>query len=339
MSDNKQIRLTSSEISQLWTQYMNDTASVCMLTYFLNKAEDQEIKTVIESALNISLTHIDVIKSIFKEEKFKVPHGFTVEEDVDLEAPRLYADSYVLHYIHQMAKIGLTSYAVSLSYSVRSDITEFYQQCLDESQNLYEQSKDLLLNKGIFIRSPYIDDMESIEYVQKQGFLWDVFGEKRSLTALEITNLYANIQRNALGTATLIGFSQVAQTKEVTDYFVRGLEIAKKHIKLFSEKLKDDDLPTPMSWDSEVTHSTTYTFSERLMMFYTTALISLSVGYYGMSVSTSPRVDIGIMYNRLAVEIQLYSEDGANIMIKNGWLEQPPMASNRKNLADKNKEK
>ena len=42
------------------------------------------------------------------------------------------------------------------------------------------------------------------------------------------------------------------------------------------------------------------------------------------------------MYNRLMVEIQLYSEDGSNIMINNKWLEQPPIASDRDKLAKAN---
>ena len=42
------------------------------------------------------------------------------------------------------------------------------------------------------------------------------------------------------------------------------------------------------------------------------------------------------MYNRLSLEIQKLSEDGADIMIKNQWLEQPPMAPNRKDLAKDN---
>lgn len=72
------------------------------------------------------------------------------------------------------------------------------------------------------------------------------------------------------------------------------------------------------------------------MMFYTTSLISLSVVYYGFSVAFSPRIDIGILYNRVILEIQKYAEDGANIMIKNRWMEQPPMAPDRKELAKKN---
>ncbi|MFC3015041.1 DUF3231 family protein [Virgibacillus litoralis] len=336
LEQEKQIRLTSTEIAQLWAQYMNDSASICMLTYFLEKAEDAEIKPVIAHALELSQAHIQKLTTIFTEEKNKVPHGFKVEEDVDLTAPRLYSDSYVLNYIHQMAMMGLTTYAASLSASVRIDITDYYTECLSETTELYKMSKDLLLSKGLYIRSPYLPNIEQVDFVKKQGFLWDILTDKRPLIAAEIANLYANLQRNALGSSTLTGFSQVAQEKDVKQFFIRGIEIAKKHSKLFGTKLEESNLPISTSWASEITNSTTHTFSDKIMMFYTTALISLSVGFYGTSIAQSPRVDIGVMYNRLSLEIQLYSEDGANIMIKNKWLEQPPMASDRDELAKKN---
>lgn len=133
----------------------------------------------------------------------------------------------------------------------------------------------------------------------------------------------------------MAGFSQVAKDKDVRQFLQRGIDIAKKHVKIFGGKLEDSNLPVPMSWDSDISTSTTYTFSDKLMMFYTSALIALSVNYYGTAIAESPRVDLGVMYNRLSMEIQLYAEDGANLMIKNKWIEQPPMAPDRKDLAEK----
>lgn len=86
--------------------------------------------------------------------------------------------------------------------------------------------------------------------------------------------------------------------------------------------MREDDLPVPMLFDTEVTDSTTYTFSDKLMMFYTTTLIDLSLGYYGASIGGSPRRDLGVQYGRLSLKILKYAEDGANIMIKNGWLKE-----------------
>lgn len=333
----RQIRLTSAEMSQLWSQYMNDSASICMLTYFLEKAEDTEIKPIIAHALELSQAHIQKVTAILTEERNVVPHGFKLDEDVDLTAPRLYPDSYVLNYILQMAQIGLTTYSASVSYSARLDITAHYKECLSETMELYEMAKDLLLQKGLYQRPPYLSNLEHVEYVKKKRrFVWDLFGEKRPLTALEIANLNANIQRNALGEATLIGFSQVVKSNDVTQFFIKGIEISKSHIKSFGQKLESNNLPVPMV-RGDITESTDYTFSDKIMMYYTTQLIGLSVGYYGTSIAQSPRADLVTMYNKLTLEIQKYSEDGAGIMIKNKWMEEPPMASDRDELAKKNK--
>jgi hypothetical protein len=327
-----QIRLTAGELGQLWIQYLNDSASICILSFFLDKAEDEEIKPLIQFALELSQSHIQKISAILTEEKNVVPYGFNIEEDVNLSAPRLYSDSFVLNFLNQMSKIGLTSYAGSVSASVRNDIRDYYMECLTETMQLYKKSTDLLLSKGLFIRSPSLPNLEKVEFVKKQWFMLDVFGERRPLTASEVENLFANLQRNALGVSTLTGFSQVAQNKNVKQFFLKGLEIGNKHIKLFRSKLEESKLPAPMGWDSEITSSTEFTFSDKLMMFFTSGLINLSIGYYGTAISQSPRADISAMYNRLSLEIQLYAEDGANIMIKNEWMEQPPMALDRDEL-------
>lgn len=67
----------------------------------------------------------------------------------------------------------------SLSQAVRSDCTAFYKECLSETMELYEISKDLLLSKGLYIRDPYLPNIEQINFVEKQGFLWDISGKKR----------------------------------------------------------------------------------------------------------------------------------------------------------------
>jgi hypothetical protein len=336
MENGSQVKLTAAEYAQLWAQYLNDSGSICMLSFLLAKSEDAALKPVIEYALKLSQSHIQKLTAFFKEEKYKIPYGFKVDEDVKISAPKLYSDSFVLNYIYQMAKVGLTTYSASVASSVRADITAYYIECLTETMQLYKISKDLMLLKGLLTKPPSIPNKDEIEFVETQGFILDVFGEKRPLIVAEIGNLYANIERNTIGVATLAGFSQVAQDKKVKHFFVKGIEIAKKHAKLFGAKLEESNLPIPMTLAAEVSESTEYTFSDKLMMFFTSGLIGLSVGYYGTAVAQSPRMDLSVMYNRLSLEIQLYSEDGSNIMINNRWLEEPPMAPDRKGLTNKN---
>ncbi|WP_409299321.1 DUF3231 family protein [Peribacillus sp. SCS-26] len=130
-------------------------------------------------------------------------------------------------------------------------------------------------------------------------------------------HLYLNFQRNNLGEAALLGFAQVARSKEIKAYFQGGVEISRKHKEIFRDSLQEGGMPVPESWGQEPEQSTEFTFSDKLTLFFTTALTALSIGFYSQSSAMSPRLDLGIDYARLLAEVSLYAEDGANIMIKN----------------------
>jgi hypothetical protein len=81
--------LTSTEIAALWTQYMNETMSICFSKYALETIEDPDIKKIYETALHLSERHVLTIKDFFTKEQFPIPYGFT-EQDVNVKAPRLF---------------------------------------------------------------------------------------------------------------------------------------------------------------------------------------------------------------------------------------------------------
>jgi hypothetical protein len=109
METKHNIRLTSAEISNLWATYVNNTMSRCVFSYFLSKVEDTEIRSVVQYALDVSKKCIDGVSNIFKEENYPIPIGFS-DSDVNLDAPRLYADDLFLNYVDQMAKAGFIAY-------------------------------------------------------------------------------------------------------------------------------------------------------------------------------------------------------------------------------------
>jgi len=335
LEPEKNVKLTSAEISQLWTVYMEESANVCQFQYFLAKVEDEEIRPIVQHSLKLAQSHIQKITEIFNRERYPIPYGFNMEEDVDITAPKLYSDTFILHYLHTMGGITLQAYSLGIQLGVRADVYSFFAECHQEATEILREIRELLLSKGIFIRTPNLPIPESYDFVKSKSFLAGYFGERRPLTGTEMTDLNMNFQRNALGAAVMIGFSQVAQSKEVRQFLVRGKEIAQKHCEVFSSILVEDDIPVPMTWNTEVADSTTFTFSDKFMMYLTTVLIGLSVGIYGTSMSMSPRRDLGTQYTRLSGEILKYAEDGAKIMIKNEWMEEPPRALDRDELAKK----
>jgi hypothetical protein len=331
MEQNSNIRLTSAEMGSLWTTYMTDSMTICVLRYFLEKVTDIEIKPQIEWALQRSMEHINEVKKVFKLENFPIPFGLT-EKDVRLNAPRLYADNFFLYYLRNMAKFGLATNGYALSVSARKDITEFYSGCLIESKDLQNKASELMLKKGLYVRPPYMSVPKQVDFVQKKSFLGSFFGDQRPLTGLEISHLYLNHQNNAISEALLLGFAQTAQSEENRRHFKRGMEIARKSMEVFQSVFSQEHLPTPTSWDTEVLDSKEAPFSDKLMMYHAASVTAAALGNYGGAISLSIRRDIVTHYTRLISEAAQYAEDNVQMMIEQGWLEQPPQADNRTEL-------
>ncbi|WP_408009871.1 DUF3231 family protein [Pseudalkalibacillus sp. A8] len=328
---NHNTPLTSAEMAGLWGQYMNDSAARCVLAHFLMTVEDSQIRPVLEFAFSASKDHIEFLKELFEQETFPIPVGFS-KKDVNLEAPRLFSDLFYLSYLKNMSILGMTASTLAIGLGARSDIVAFHKNVLSDAVKLHKMAKELMIEKGIYIRPPYISPQDKIDFVSNQDFLGKYIGDQRPLTTVEMSHLYLNIETNAVGKEMMVAFAQVAKQKKVKKYLLRGKEIAEKHVNVFSRILIDDDLPAAMNWDSSVTVSTVPTFSDKLIMFHVTAMNASGVGNYGTAIAVSPRKDIAFKYSRLLMEISLYAEDGANIMIDQGWLEKPPHTPDRNQL-------
>jgi len=328
------IRLTAPEMASLWTQYIFDTMSICFFRYALEHIVDPDVKSIYQTSLGISQKHIQKITEFMLNENYPIPHGFTEKDDVNIQAPRLFQDPFYLNYIYIMTLQGMTGYSLSVGTSVRSDLRKYYITCMSETMELFDQSIDLMLSKGLFVRPPVISPPESIDFVKHQSFLTGWLGDRRPLNGIEIGDITFNMLKMHLHAALKVGFIQVAQSKEIRQYFMRGLDIANKHIKIFESVFKEDKLNSPVSWQSMITSSTSITFSDKYMMYQILLSTQLSLSFYGSALSVNSRRDLGAHYIRLILELLQFAEDGANLMIKNGWLEQPPTASDRESLAN-----
>jgi hypothetical protein len=331
METKHNIRLTSAEVANLWNSYMAESMAICILQYFINKAEDTEVKSQLEFALTLSQNHKKELISIFNSEDFPIPKSFS-DEDVNFNAPRLYADVFLLLYVRNMAKFGLAANGLGLSLATRKDICEFYSQCLNHSNELQVKVTQVMLEKGIYVRAPYISKPEAIDFVEEQGFMQGWFGERRPLLAMEIAHLYLNMTNNIMGKTLLMGFARVAKSKEVREYLDRGVKIASKHVEIFHSIMNENNLPSPSTHDTDVMDSQVAPFSDKLMMFQGMQIGAAGIANYGGAIGLTLRRDLVTHYTRMMAESGIYLEDGSNLMIKNRWMEQPPQADNHREL-------
>jgi hypothetical protein len=272
------------------------------------------------------------IKDIFIREDFPVPEGYT-EEDVNLSAPRLFSDKFYLHYLIYTCKAGMSLYSTAIPIMSRKDVRYFFIDTLYSTVELVVDVNNLLEAKGLLVKPPSIPTPDKVNFVKQQSFLNGFFGDIRPLHALEIAHLYSSMENNITSKALLIGFSQVAKTEKVKEYFIRGKELTNKQIKACSQQLNKDNLPSPPLLDDLVSTSTASPFSDKLMMWHKIDMFSMKIREYANGISLNGRRDLGGMYAKFMMDVGLYLEDGANIMIDREWMEQPPEAADREGLA------
>ncbi|MCH1624048.1 DUF3231 family protein [Ferdinandcohnia quinoae] len=326
-------QLTSAEIACIWTAYLIDSMSKCILSYFLRIIEDEDIRPIIELAHTISSSHIDTLNYMYKVENLPIPKGFT-EEDVNLDAPRLYTDPFMLQYITHMARTGMLGFSSFVAFGARKEIKTFFIKGLQETADLFDKCTDVLLSKGLYIRAPYIPYPTQSDHVDSKKYLsgYSIFSKQRPLNAMEISHLYMNSLNNHIGSKLSLSFAQTSSNKKVEKWMIRGCEISQKHMKIFIDMLIDNNIQSPVSSDISITDSTTPPFSDKLTMFHMGLLSSAGIGNYATSAAASQRSDLVTNYERLSVEVAQFAKDGADIMISNEWMEQPPTTKDKEKL-------
>ncbi|MFJ8234283.1 DUF3231 family protein [Ureibacillus sp. NPDC094379] len=337
--NNENIRLTASEIASLWTTYLNVSMVKQIVGYLLKHLQDSDIKPLMQTAYDVATRHLEELESIFEKEHFAKPNGFS-EEDVNMDAPYLFTDIFSLNYLSHMARVAMATYSGFLGISYKKEIRDSYTLALSKVTQIFNQAQDIALAKGITSRPPYIEVPQETDYVDSKKYFSGLnpFSEKRPLNAIEITHLYMNVVNNVIGAKLSIAFAQTSPTKEVQEFMVRANEIAEKHIKVFTDIMMKEEIITPNTPDVSLSNSTTKTFSDRLMMFQMALLSATGIGNYAASASVSQRSDLAMNYERLSAEIAKLAKSGADLMIQNEWMEQPPGIKDRGKLI-KDKEK
>ncbi len=327
----KKERLTSSEITGLWTQYIQNTMSICISKHVLATAKDPEVLSLFKFTLNLSEKHLQMVAEFFKAENMEAPIGFT-EDDVNLNAPSLFSDNFWLIYIHDMTLHGLSGYSISFSTSARKDVRDHFYESNTDTMDLYNKSIELLLAKDIYQRSPYFSVKQGGESPTQFSYFMDSFGDKRPLNTMEAGNIYFNLKKSIVTKTLINGFKQVMQDKEIIHFMEQCSDTIHKNISVFSKLFEEENLHTPSLLDGETTNSVEAPFSEKLMTFHVGFLFHLAATYYTTAMITSMRIDVlGHCDAAMLRDLKIIALFG-KLMVKQGWIEKLPEADDRKEL-------
>lgn len=316
-------KLTAAEISALWLQYSGDSMAICIYKYFLNIVENKEIKPILENALQLAESHVTKVTEFLNNANFQIPVGFT-EEDVNLNAPRLFSDQFLLFYSYIMTIHGLTAYSLAVTNTERQDIQDYFFDCVVSSKELFKKIVELAKSQPKYTSVPTIPSPQGVEFMESPGFISDLIGDKRPLNSSEISTLFFNSTKTGFIRSLSLAFSQVAVREDVRNFMLKNVKLAGKDADSFDFILQQDQLPIPAKWDDEITNSTISPFSDKLLMFHAGFLVNAALTYYGASLGSSFRSDIILNYSKVFTHAMEAGVISYNIMVKHGWLEKQP---------------
>ncbi|MET3698100.1 uncharacterized protein DUF3231 [Bacillus oleivorans] len=330
--DKNNLKLTSSEIGTLWGQYVNGTMTDIVNRYMFSIIEDESIKNIFEDAIKTFEKQKKQLVTFMENEGFPVPIGFT-ESDLNKGAERLFTDIFCLNYLHIMTLHGLLGHTTSLGVSVRKDLRDYYDSCDNDGKRMYHQTIELLLEKGNFQRDPLFYPSKNPEFISSQDFTDGFFGKGRRLTATEIISISLNLKKSIMAKTLSIAFSQVTQTKEVRKFLEDSEKTSDGQIQALAKIMHKDNLPVPKSWETEVTTSTDSPFSDKLMLYHIGFLFQAAQAYHGTGLASAMRTDLVTTYESTILQNLMVTKKWFDILVQNKWLEQPPLAPNRKEIA------
>jgi hypothetical protein len=318
--------LTAAEVSALWLQYLGDSMAICIYKYFLTIVENKEIKPIIELSLQLSESHIRKITEFLHSANFQIPIGFT-ENDVNVHAPRLFSDQFLLFYSYIMTIHGITAYSLAITNVERQDIQDYFFECTVSSKELFQKIVELAKKQPKYTSVPSIPSPHGAEFMESPGFISNLIGDKRPLNSSEISTLFFNSTKTGFISSLSLAFSQVAVREDVRSFMLKNVKLAGKDAESFDAILQQDHLPIPEKWDDEITDSTVSPFSDKLIMFHAGFLVNAALTYYGASLGSSFRSDIIVNYSKVFTHAMEAGAISYNIMVKHGWLEKQPEAN------------
>ncbi|NQX69326.1 DUF3231 family protein [Paenibacillus alba] len=325
--------ISSSELGTLWLTYQEKTLILRILEYFIEKTVDQEARNIMGGLWQDLSYYVNKINDLFEIQGIAIPIGF-VKEDVNLEAPKLYDNGFDIMFLRVLKEISMGMYTLNMNMAYHPEVMDIFEGLTVVTQKTYRRSTDFLLKKGILSLPPHVTMPKTIEFIESKSYLngFNLFGDKRALNTIELGVLHHGIETNNVGMQLITGFAQCADNKEVKDFFVKGKELAKKQIKTFEEILLQSDIQFSATSGCTVTTSTTSPFSEKLMMFCIYLLNGFGLVSNSFGTVFSLRNDLTVKTAWIAKDIYVYSHEGVKLMIKNGWLEEPPQMEDRRQL-------
>ncbi|MBK5242498.1 DUF3231 family protein [Clostridium sp.] len=333
MTTEAKIQLSSSEVGTIWMAYQSTTANLMIFNIFKDKTIDKEAKNILSEYITDILNVKGNIVNIFNKANAVIPMGFD-ERDIIREEPPLFDDIFNIMFLRQIMKLKLGHSSVFTAISLMKEVHDLYKLEYDIADKYFVMTTNYLLGKGVLAQPPAVTIPKRIEFIENINYMsgYNILSEKRSLNTIEVGYINEAIENNILGMQLMTGFAQVAKEDEVKTYFIEGKEISKNIITELSAVLLQSDIQPPSTWAGKATDTIKTPFSDKLMMYIISLITSSALGFNALGTSFSMRGDLHVKLALIVKNTFTYSKKGGKMMIKHGWMEEPPQMEDRNQL-------
>lgn len=147
-----------------------------------------------EFALELSETHLEKTKQFISLENLPIPIGFT-DEDVTVDAPSLFTDTFKIVYLHIITIRGLTRYAGATSVCIREDVRKYFIECTSQISgmhlNMQKTMVKMVLELGF---SQVCQSKEERDYMERASKLcikhFDILSSRLKEENLHVPKLF-----------------------------------------------------------------------------------------------------------------------------------------------------
>jgi len=152
--------------------------AACSAIFFIIK--DHDIIQVLQYALELTEMHLQKVEDFLTKDGYPIPIGFT-DEDVTVEAPPLFTDTYIIVYLHIMSMSihGLTRYSGAIGNFIREDQRKYFIGVISESLELHDRATKVLTDKGIISKPSSLLIIRMLSFLKNKALL-KVFGKTKT---------------------------------------------------------------------------------------------------------------------------------------------------------------
>ncbi|MGC7872698.1 DUF3231 family protein [Desulfosporosinus sp. SYSU MS00001] len=321
--------LTANEINAIWTAFMKNSMEIRFLEYFLETAEDFELRKIVQKMLNQRMKDIECISNILVQENITVPLGFT-DDDVCTEAAKIFSDNFILFFCYDLVLFSISVLSNALIDCVRYDIREYFQTSLERNIEMQNIILEIKISKGVYLSFPKVAIDNEVDLVDKMNFLKGIFGDKRPINVGEIANLSKIIDRAQFSKMVFVVFSKISKTHHISQHFNRGRDEIQRVLDVLTHVLDEENIPISSSSDYQISDIETSPFSDKLMLFFVNMCLGMFCFTMIAQASTSClRNDLILKISKISNDLKFYYLDSVKLSIKEGWLERPPQSINK----------